>query len=50
MRSSDERLGGNAIDFSAASEFNEFIFIYGLLEFDCLTSTFTWKKSGQRMW
>lgn len=46
----NERLGGNPIDFNAASEFNDIISRSGLVEFNCLGSSFTWKKSGHRMW
>ena len=49
-RSLDERLGGNPIDFNAANEFNDFIFKCGLLEFNCLVSALTWKKSSQCLW
>lgn len=44
------KIWGNSIDFSAAAEFNDFIFRCGLTEFSCLGSGFTWKKSGHRMW
>lgn len=49
VRHSNERLGGNSIDFSAADEFNNCIATCGLLEFSFSGSQFTWKNSGERM-
>ncbi|KAM7495481.1 hypothetical protein LguiB_030090 [Lonicera macranthoides] len=50
VRRSEERLGGNLVDFNAMNDFNDFVSCCGLLKFSIIGSTFTWQKAGQKMW
>ncbi|KAM7484026.1 hypothetical protein LguiA_000035 [Lonicera macranthoides] len=50
VRSVEERVRGNSIDFSGASDFNDTISKCGLLEFHTMGSTFTWQRAQRPMW
>lgn len=50
VREAGKQLGGNSIDFRAASEFNDCISKCGLMEFDVVGSKYNWQQSGKQMW